>query len=116
MLGGRTWDFYLSVQLEVRSELPVGIEKWGRQLTTRKGEIGVPKWGHFGCSKRAKIRVAPNSISPRRLRDQICHSIRYSPGLPCPWLSKISMPLSVVSIPIGSTNAKMAKLPTLTLG
>ena len=26
------------------------------------------------------------------------------------------MPLGVVTIPIGSTNAKMAKLPTLTLG
>ena len=29
---------------------------------------------------------------------------------------KISMPLSVVTIPIGSTNAKMAKLAILTLG
>ena len=36
--------------------------------------------------------------------------------LRCPWLSKISMPLGVVTIPIGSTNAKMAKLSTLTLG
>ena len=42
---------YLSAQLEIRSGLPMGIEKWGRQLTTRKGEIGVPEWGHFGCSK-----------------------------------------------------------------
>ena len=33
-----------------------------------------------------------------------------------PWLSKIFMPLGVVTIPIGSTNAKMAELPTLTLG
>ena len=32
------------------------------------------------------------------------------------WLSKISMPLGVVTIPIGSTNVKMAKLSTLTLG
>ena len=48
------------------------------------------------------------------------YSIRDPPGvkqgLPCTWLSKISMPLGVVTIPIGSTNAKMAKLPTLTLG
>ena len=48
------------------------------------------------------------------------HSIRDPPGvqqrLPSLWLSKISMPLGVVTIPIGSTNAKMAKLPTLTLG
>ena len=29
---------------------------------------------------------------------------------------KIPMPLGVVTIPIGSTNAKMAKLSTLTLG
>ena len=50
-VGGRTEDSYLSVQLEIRSELLMGIEEWGRQLTTRKGEIGVPKWGHFGCSK-----------------------------------------------------------------
>ena len=50
-LGGRTLDFHLGVQLEIRSGLTVGIEEWGRQLTTRKGEIGVPKWGHFGCSK-----------------------------------------------------------------
>ena len=49
-IGGGTWDFYLSVQ-QIWSELPVGIEKWGRQLTTRGGEIGVPKGGHFGCSK-----------------------------------------------------------------
>ena len=48
---GRTYDLYLSVQLEIGSGLPVGIEIWGRQLTTRGGEIGVPKGGHFGCSK-----------------------------------------------------------------
>ena len=36
--------------------------------------------------------------------------------LPCTWLPKIFMPLGVVTIPIGSTNAKMAKLSTLTLG
>ena len=29
----------------------MGLEKWGRQFTTRKGEIGVPKLGHFGCLK-----------------------------------------------------------------
>ena len=50
-VGGRTWDLYLSVLLDIRSGLPVGIEKWGRQLTTQKGEIGVPKWGHFGYLK-----------------------------------------------------------------
>ena len=48
------------------------------------------------------------------------HSIHNPPGvqqrLPCTWLSKISMPRGVVTIPIGSKNAKMAKLPTLTLG
>ena len=50
-IGGRTWDLGLGVQLEVRSGLSVGKEMWGRQLTTRGGEIGVPKGGHFGCSK-----------------------------------------------------------------
>ena len=44
-IGGGTWDLYLSAQLEIRSGLPVGIEIWGRQLTTRGGEIGVPKGG-----------------------------------------------------------------------
>ena len=48
---GRRQDFHLSVQLRIRSGLPVGIEIWGRQLTTRGGEIGVPKRGHFGYSK-----------------------------------------------------------------
>ena len=50
-IGGGTWDLYLCAQLEFRSGLPVGIEIWGRQLTTRGAEIGVPKGGHFGCSK-----------------------------------------------------------------
>ena len=44
-------DISLSVQLGFRSGLPMGLEKRGRQLTTRKGEIGVPKLGHFGCLK-----------------------------------------------------------------
>ena len=48
------------------------------------------------------------------------HSICNPPGvqlrLPCPWLSKILMPLGVVTIQIGSTTAKMAKSSTLTLG
>ena len=46
-IGGGTWDVYLSVQLEIRSGLPVGMEIWGRQLTTRGGEIGGPKRGPF---------------------------------------------------------------------
>ena len=50
-VGGRTWDLYLSVELESRSGLPMGLEKSGRQLTTQKGEIGVPKLGHFCCLK-----------------------------------------------------------------
>ena len=35
---------------------------------------------------------------------------------PMPLALKISMPLGVVTIPIGSTNVKIAKLRTLTLG
>ena len=50
-LGGKTQDSYPGVQLELRSGLLVGIEKWGRQMTTRKGKIGIPKWGYFGCLK-----------------------------------------------------------------
>ena len=46
-VGGRTWDFYRSVQLEIRSGLRVVIAIWGRQLTTRGGEIGVRKRGSF---------------------------------------------------------------------
>ena len=41
----------LSVQIGFGSRLPVGLEEWCRQLTTRKGVIGVPKWRHFGCLK-----------------------------------------------------------------
>ena len=36
---------------EIRSGLFMGMEIWGRQLTTRGVEIGVPNRGHFGCSK-----------------------------------------------------------------
>ena len=98
----------------------MSMEIWGRQLTTRGDEIGVPKRGHFGCSKLAKIGGIPNGISPSRLGDQIRHSICNSPRVPptlsCLSLSRISMPLGVVTIPIGSIIAKMAKLSTLTLG
>ena len=44
-MGPRT--FHLSVQLEIRSGLPVGIEIWGRQLTTRGGLNWGPKRGSF---------------------------------------------------------------------
>ena len=49
--GGRTEDFFLSVRLGIRSGLSMGIEIWVHRLTTRGAEIGVPKGGHFGCSK-----------------------------------------------------------------
>ena len=45
--GDRTQDLYLTVQLEIRSGLSVGREIWGRQLTSRGGEIGVPERGSF---------------------------------------------------------------------
>ena len=50
-IGDRTYDLYLSVQFKTRSGILVGIEIWGRQMTTRGTEIGVPKGGHFGYSK-----------------------------------------------------------------
>ena len=91
----------------------MGKEIWGRQLTTRRGEIGVPKGGHFGCSKLAKIGGTPNGISPCRLGDRIRHPICNLTGveqrLPCPWLPEIFMPLGLVTIQIGSTIAKIAK-------
>ena len=98
----------------------MGLEIWGRQLTTRGVKLGSQKGVILATQNEPKFGGAPNSISPRRLGDRIRHSIRDPPGvqqrLPCPWLSKIFMPLGVVTIPIGSTNAKMAKLSTLTLG
>ena len=48
---GKANGSHLSVQLGIRSGLPVGLEKWGHQLTTRGVEIGVPKGGQFGCLK-----------------------------------------------------------------
>ena len=56
-VGGGTWDFNLSVQLGVGSGLPVGLEKWARQLTTRKGEIGVPKLGSFWLLEKSQNLV-----------------------------------------------------------
>ena len=85
----------------------------GVKLGSQKGVI-------LAARNEPKFGGAPNSISPRRLGDWIRHSIRYRPEvqlrLPCIWLPKISMPLGLVTIPIGSTNAKMAKLSTITLG
>ena len=99
----------------------MGSEILDRQSTTRGGvELGSQKGVFLATQNEPKFGGAPNNISPRRLGDLICRSIRAPPGvqqrLSCPWLSKISMPLGVVTIPIGSTNAKMAKLSTLTLG
>ena len=119
-IGGRTWDLYLSPQRAVGSRLLVGIEIWGRQLTTRGVKLGSQKGVIFAAQNEPKIRDTPNGISPRRLGDRIRHSIcnpsGVQPRLPCTWLSKISMPVGVVTISMGSTNAKMAKLSTLTLG
>ena len=50
-VGRQDLGFFLTARLEIRSGLLMGIEIWGRQLTTRGAEIGVPKRGHFGCSK-----------------------------------------------------------------
>ena len=37
-------EVYLSAQLRFRSGLPMGLEKWGRQLTTRRGKLGSQNW------------------------------------------------------------------------
>ena len=86
---------------------------WVCQLTTWGANFGVPKRGHFGCSKWAKIEGIPNGISQRQLRDQIHHSICHPLGvqlrLTCTWLPRISMGLGVVMTQTGSTTAKMPK-------
>ena len=119
-IEGRTWDLYLIAHNEIKSRLLMGIEIWGRQLTTRGADIGVSKRGSFRLLEMSQNSGYSNGIPPRRLGDRICHSICDPPGgqrrLPCPWLSKIFMPLGVVTIQIGSTIAKMAKSSTLTLG
>ena len=107
--------------LKLGQGFPVGIEIWGRQMTTRGGvKLGSQKGVILAARNEPKSGAAPNSISPRRLGDRIYHSIHDPPGvqqrLPCPWLPNIFMPLGVVTIPMRSTNAKMAKLPTLILG
>ena len=40
----------MSAQPEIGSGIFVGIEIWGRQLTTREAEIGVPKGGVSAAS------------------------------------------------------------------
>ena len=83
-------------------------------------KLGSQKRVILAAQNEPKFGGAPNSTSPRRLEDRIRHSIRdptrVQRRLPCPWLSKIPMPLGVVTIPIGSITAKVAKLSTLTLG
>ena len=97
----------------------MGREIWGRQLTTRGGgKLGSQKRVILAARNEPEFGGAPNNIPPSLLGDQICHSIRNPPGvqqrLPCFWFPKISMPPGVVTIQIGSTNAKMAKSSTLT--
>ena len=98
---------------------------WAERYGAANGPHGGVKLGSqkgviLAARNEPKFGGAPNSISPRRLGDRIRHSIPDPSGvqqrLPCTLLSKIYMPLGVVTIPIGSTNAKMAKLSTLTLG
>ena len=58
-VGGRTQDLYLSAQLEFRSGLPMGLEEWGRQLTTRQGELGSQNWVILAAGNEPKIGVLP---------------------------------------------------------
>ena len=48
---GRRQDLGLISECTTWNWVELGIVTWGRQLTTRGVEIGVPKGGHFGCSK-----------------------------------------------------------------
>ena len=58
-IGGRTSDLYLSAQLRIGSGLLVGIEIWGRQLTTRGGEIGSQKGVILAAQNEPKSGVPP---------------------------------------------------------
>ena len=100
---------------------PYGHRDMGPPIDHMGGvKFGSEKGVILAARNEPKFGGAPNSISPRRLGDRIGHPIHDSPGvqlrLPGSWSPKISMPLGVVTIPIGSTNAKLAKLSTLTLG
>ena len=80
----------------------------GVKLGSQKGVI-------LATQNEPKFGGAPNSISPRRLGHRICHSIRDPPGvqrrLPCPWLSKISMPPGVVTSQLGPRMQKWQNRP-----
>ena len=121
-IGGRTKDSYLRVQLEIGSGLLMGIEIWGRQLTTRGGGGNWgPKRGSFWLLKMSQnLGVLPIVYlhAGLKIRSAIPYAINQGvqQRLPCTWLSKIYMPLSVVKVPIGSITAKMAKSSTPTLG
>ena len=58
-IGGRILDLYLSAQLEIRSGLLVGREIWGCQLTTRGGEVRVPKGVIVAAQNEPKSGVPP---------------------------------------------------------
>ena len=58
-IGGRTSDLFLSAQREVGSGIIMGIEIWGRQLTTRGAEIWGPKRGSFWLLKLSQNRGYP---------------------------------------------------------
>ena len=57
--GGRTQNLFLSAHSEIGSGLPMGIEIWGSQVTTRGAEYGVPKGVILGAQNGPKMRVSP---------------------------------------------------------
>ena len=58
-VGGGTEDLYLSARLEIRSRLLMGIEIWGRQLTTRGGKLGSQKGVILASQNEPKSGVSP---------------------------------------------------------
>ena len=95
----------------------MGKEIWGRHLTTRGGDIGGQIWllkmsQNLGVLPIVYLHAgleigSANPYAIHRESNRDSHTLSRS---------EISMQPGVVTIPIGSTNAKMAKLSTLTLG
>ena len=77
------------------------------------GEIGVPKGAILVTKNEPKSKVSPMIYlhAGFKIGPAAPHAIHREVQwrLPCTWLSKISMPLGVVTVQTGSTTDKMAK-------
>ena len=92
----------------------MGIEIWGRQLTTWGGvKLGSQKGVILAAQNELKLKVSPIVYlhAGLEIRCAIPHAIHPESNgrFPCTWPRKIFMPPGVVTFQIGSTIAKMAK-------